>query len=251
MGQATVAKRGRAGGSMRRVKSASGSVTAVWGKGAVVAALAFIVALVPAVSDATLVGDCSGPLENLGACTKTVTYDSTTNKLTITLENTSPAANGGFLTADAFDLGAPELGDISVIAFTKDAVFTDFALFPAPLPSSGGNIPVPPFTDLDREFVISIGGDWVQEDPFVSPSTGIPVGESATFTLTLSADISESSLFGTNEVIRFRGFEDGGSDKTFTTVTTVPQPGTLILLASALVGIGAWRQKRLLGRRDS
>jgi PEP-CTERM motif len=228
-----------------------GSVTAVWGKGAVVATLAFIVALVPALSDATLVGHCSGPLENLGQCNMTVTYDSTTNKLTITLKNTSPADNGGFLTADAFDLdpGAPASPDIEVLSFTGDAVFTAFSLFPA-APSTGGSIPIPPFS-LQREFVISIaGGDWAQEaDPLVSPLTGIPVGGSATFTLTLSDDISELSLFGINgQVIRFRGFADGGSDKT---LTTVPEPGTLLLLGSALVGIGAWSRQRRLGRRDS
>jgi hypothetical protein len=76
----------------------------------------FIVALVPAMSDATLVGYCSDPLENLGQCNKTVTYDSTTKTLTITPENTSPAANGGFLTADAFDLGAPASADIEVLS---------------------------------------------------------------------------------------------------------------------------------------
>jgi hypothetical protein len=227
-----------------------GSVTAVWGKGAVVATLAFIVALVPAVSDASLVGHCSGPLENLGQCNMTVTYDSTTKKLTITLENTSPALNGGFLTADAFDLlGAPASPDIEVLSFTGDPDFPAFVLIPTP-PSTGGSIPIPPFP-LQREFVISIaGGDWAQEpEPSVSPLTGIPVGGSATFTLTLSDDISELSLFGINgQVIRFRGFADGGSDKT---LTTVPEPGTLLLLGSALVGIGAWSRQRRLGRRDS
>jgi hypothetical protein len=45
-------------------------------------------------------------------------YDATTNILTIILTNTSPAANGGFLTADAFSLGVAGTDDIQVTAFT-------------------------------------------------------------------------------------------------------------------------------------
>jgi hypothetical protein len=215
-------------------------------KALVVATFAFIAALGQAVSEAALIGFCSGQLEGLGQCTKTVTYDSTTNILTLTLANTSPAANGGFLTADAFNLGAPATADIQVISFTGDADFPAFALNPG-APSAGGNISVSPFGT--REFVISAtGGAWLGGG---SPNGGIPVGDSATFTLLLSADITESSLFGLNEAIRFRGFENGGSDKTLTTVAAVPEPGTLLLLASGLVGIGAWGRKRLLGRRNS
>ncbi|MCB2019946.1 MAG: hypothetical protein KDG44_04015, partial [Burkholderiaceae bacterium] len=44
--------------------------------------------------------------EGLGAFSGTVTYDpSASAELTISLTNTSPAANGGFITGIAFDLG--------------------------------------------------------------------------------------------------------------------------------------------------
>jgi hypothetical protein len=101
----------------------------------------------------------------------------------------------------------------------------------------------------DREFVISAtNGAWLGGG---NPSGGIPVGSAATFTLLLSADITEASLFGLNEAIRFRGFENGGSDKTFTTLTAVPEPGTLLLLGSALLGMGAWSRKRLASRHNT
>ena len=102
-----------------------------------VAALASVI-LAPATSGAApLLGVCSGQNEALGECTKSAEYDPTTNILTIILSNTSPAANGGFLVADAFDLGAAATDDIQVTAFTGDPGFTDFALSPSPLPSGG------------------------------------------------------------------------------------------------------------------
>src|SRR5262245_58027968 len=101
--------------------------------GRAAAILAFAIALVPALlvpglSEAVTVGLCSGQESGLGHCVKTVAYNAATNVLQISLQNTSPPANGGFLTADAFNLGAANTPDIGVVSFVGSLAFPAFAL---------------------------------------------------------------------------------------------------------------------------
>ena len=191
--------------------------------------LGMISVLSAGLSHATTIGACDSDLP--GLCTKSVTLSG--NTLTITLTNTSPSANGGYITADAFDLA----GAATITAYsTTDA---DFTLFPAP-PSGGGVVNVSPFGD--REFVIGLDNTF---EGGGSPVAGISTGTSATFTLTLGGNISsvtELSVFN-SEVVRFRGFTDGSSDKDLIT-RTVPEPASLLLLGSGLAAIGFWNVKR-------
>jgi hypothetical protein len=61
-------------------------------------------------------------------------------------------------------------------------------------------------------------------------------------------EVSEHSQSGDADwfLARFRGFNDGSSDKVFALPSggAVPLPSSLILLSSGLLGLGAWAWRR-------
>ena len=179
----------------------------------------------------TLSGSCDSDLP--GLCTKSASYDTTNGRLSITLTNTSPAANGGFITADAFNLPAGFTGTLLGSAFgTTDP---DFGL-------TTGSIDVSP--NGTRNTLISIGGSY---EGVGQPSLGIGVGTSATFVVTVSGGTLTQAQFAAifnSEAIRMRGFNDGTSDKDLITTNPVPEPMTMILFGTGLAGVAAKVRKR-------
>ncbi|MDQ6734375.1 MAG: hypothetical protein M3Z35_09735, partial [Nitrospirota bacterium] len=100
----------------------------------------------------------------------------------------------------------------------------NFGLLPG-LNSTGGAINVAPFGT--REFLISTGGAF---EGGGLPNRGIGTGVTITFTLTLGGTFSrvtEANLFS-SETVRFRGFNDGSSDKDMTMRNTVPEPASML-----------------------
>jgi len=186
----------------------------------------------------------------LGDFTGTFDYsftNSTTASLAISVTNTSPAANGGFITAFVFNNPSDLISSVTLFS-TSDA---DFGVIGGP--DFDDSVNGAPFGQFD------IGTS--TSDAFEgggSPSAGIGVGGTLSIVLSLvgsSLDTLTSSSFflalsegtGAGEgyesfVVRFRGFEDDGSDKVPGTPdgngTEVPEPASIVLLGAALLGAG-------------
>jgi hypothetical protein len=204
-----------------------------------------------------------GGLEGLGTFTGHVDYvaaDSGHATLTINLLNTSPTANGGFLTAFVFHNPSGLITGASVTSTN-----THFGLLGGP--SFHGGIAAPPFGNFDIGASVTdqfLGGG--------SPVGGIGVGESSIFTFALTGSglngLTLESFFGeapTSQdghpgpvpfLARFRGFNNGGSDKVpgvledagppaGSGLPSAPEPATLVLAGIATVsGLGCgWRRR--------
>lgn len=183
---------------------------------------------------ASTVSYTSNPgIEGLGAFTGSTTWNylgANQGLLTITLTNTSPAANGGYLTGFAF---RAVYNDSLKIAYAS--TYTNWS----EITDENCN----PWGTFDHG--AAVGGNWLGGG---QPSAGIAVGQTWSFAFDVRGDATllstliahdffdESGGFGF--VARFRGFEDGGSDKVS---ASLPTPGALALLALSALGA---RQRR-------
>lgn len=148
----------------------------------------------------------------------------------LTLTNTSSAANGGYITGFAFNL--------------VDGLTPDFLEDASELPEwqQLADPNVPPWGTFDTG--AAVGGNWLGSAGSGGPELGIGVGETWQFTFSIAGDeeflrsLDIEGLFhptATYEfAARFRGFNDGGSDKV---PARLPAPGAIAVLALAgLVG---------------
>jgi len=179
--------------------------------------------------------DDRGAQQQIGFCNKSLSVAG--SLLTITLTNTSPAANGGFIVADAFDL---PYGVSATLASTTNSHFGTFLQ---------GEVKTEPYEH--RTDIISLGGTLKTafEGAGGSPNGGISVGQSATFVFNLvGGSVNETDVFN-SELVRFKGFNDGKSDKTGVAITghpptTTPEPTTLLLVGPGLAGL-FWLRRKL------
>jgi hypothetical protein len=162
-----------------------------------------------------------------GAYTGTVTFTSntaTTGTLAVSLTNTSTFA-GGRITGLILLNNAEWAGVTVALASTSNAAFTDTST------ESGS-----PFGDFRGG--MALGGSWLGGG---SPNSGTPIGSTLTATFNISgtgvgamtaANFVNPVAGHYQFVVRFRGFENGGSDKLPAQI--VPAPGA----AAALFGAG-------------
>lgn len=173
--------------------------------------------------------DPSQSTEGLGTFIGSLQYFgdmfSSSGTLTVSLTNTSDPANGGFLTGFVFNFGSADPdASASLLSASHPFQYISDAM-------------APPFGTYDAG--AALGGNW---NGGGSPNAGIAVGETGTFQFSIDASdvgyLSAASFLGNPEspgfVVRFRGFDDGGSDKVpGTPVTTIPAPAAMGLLMIA------------------
>jgi hypothetical protein len=180
------------------------------------------------------------------AATATVVcnFNSQTNTFTFTITNTSAITQPGStstITGIGFDL--PPLGNASASGlngFTGSqapSLTSNFNFSDADL----GNVPAG-FNNVVLDFGFTTGpsGNFAGG----SPNDGLLPGESASFTVTGAAFTGFTETQICNAVfVRFQNVPVAGSD--VGTPGQIPEPSSILLLGSALVGLGGYARRRL------
>jgi len=182
---------------------------------------------------ADVLGICNpdGP----GQCTASVSL--TGNLLTVSLTNTS--LTSGYITAVAFNFTpGTTIVNNSYTTTNANFLFTQGVIQVSPEPNSNAL-----FSATNNPDPAYLGGG--------SPNGGVAVGSTVTFTVTLSSlnGNTEEDIFNSMRV-RLRGFTgDPDSDKDNLILTQVPEPATMLLLGSGLIGIAARIRRRRKARK--
>jgi len=192
------------------------------------------------------VGGANG-CEGNGFFTGTLNYtdtDATHAQLVLSLTNSLSSAAGGFITNVAFNNPS---NDITGVTYG-----TTLATFDTLMggPTFDNSIDAAPLGSFDigagTSGVFNGGG---------SPNGGIARGNSATLTFTLTGTgldtLTTQSFVNTLDTsgtgflyVRFRGFDNGGSDKVLASVVPTPEPRLLSLLLVLAAGVGYFARKR-------
>lgn len=209
--------------------------TARMGLAVVAGSLAFSSADVAHADLINISGDMNNSTEHLGNFVGTLEYafvGEEQGSLTVTLTNTSHPDNGGYLTGFIFNFGVDVDDTDSAVLLSATYPFLD-----APMQNGApyGN----PFLGG-----AALGGDWSGGG---NPTNGIEVGGTGEFTFDInSADAMEltaasflSGPFEFNFLVRFRGFENGGSDK----VPVIPAPASAGLIALGAMSMSSRRRR--------
>ncbi|TDI85345.1 MAG: PEP-CTERM sorting domain-containing protein [Caldithrix sp.] len=166
----------------------------------------------------------------------------TTANLIVELTNTSPLDNGGYLTAFVFNNPGNQISNV-----TLTPTDTDFSLLGDTNFNNGINAMPFGYFDIGASTSNSFQGGG-------PPSKGIGVGDMGIFTfgltgtnldqLTTQSFVNELSSANQFFVARFRGFDDGDSNKTTAETATTPEPSTFFLFGVGILGVLGYSYRR-------
>lgn len=177
----------------------------------------------------------------LSSYTGTMTWSyggGSSGTLSVTLNNTSNPANGGFLTGFGFNAAPTTLGGSLTTGLPQWSYLE--------------NEPASPYENFD--YGAATGGSFLGGG---QPAFGIAAGESFTFVFTFTGSagvlagldansfFDESAPAGYGFIARFRGLNGGVSEKIVGCLehNAVPVPMPVALAAAGLLGVGVLRRR--------
>jgi len=195
------------------------------------------------------VGGANG-CEGNGFFTGTLNYtdtDATHAQLVLSLTNSLTSAAGGLITNVVFNNPS---NDITGVTYA-----TTLATFDTLMggPTFNNTIPAAPLGNFDigagTSGVFNGGGN---------PNGGIARGSTATLTFTLTGTgldtLTTQSFVNTLDTsntgflyVRFRGFDNGGSDKVLASVVPVPEPRLISLMLVLCAGVCFIARRKFVG----
>lgn len=210
-------------------------------------ALCMLFALTANAETISIVGNTNG---TLATATVTCTFDSNTNTLTFTITNTSPF--DARITGIGFDL--PPAGNASATGlngFSGSVTFQPAGVSFVFSDGDLGNVPQFPGNVLDFGFLT--GSNFAGGTPNNGLPPGIPPNNTATFTVSGAAfaGLTEAEICNAIMVRFQRVGEDGLASDVGTPGQPTPEPATMLLLGSGLIGVAGAARRKLKARSQN
>lgn len=207
--------------------------------------LTFVAFVSSAKADTVLiVGNATG---SLATATVNCTFDAQTNTFTFTINNTSPF--DARITSIGFDL--PPAGNASASGLNGFTGSVDFQPAGVDFDFSDGDLGnVNQFNSAVLDFGFLTGNNFSGGDPNEGLPPGIDPGDEATFTVSGAAFSGFTEEQICNAIfVRFQRVGANGEGSDVGTPSEIPEPTSMLLLGTGLVGIAGFARKKMRGRR--